>query len=235
MFFGPNPCSLSVAYSRCRHIQKGPPTSSTLRQSFLPSFTQSIGFESSLLFWAILAAWSCYEGKTAARQWSFLQPSHLKQALLAVQIKLAHSVVLSSVCKQEEACALKTHHRGTHPRSFTLQQPFRRGEFVCICTYVSVSWCVFFFFCPICYLSPLPLIKLNAEWVFPGRNPQTVLVFHQEVGRKTGEKLRTKMSTCYVLYRSYLWGVKEHTRDDLKCCYFLESNKGMLLLEITVV
>ncbi|TKS69805.1 Alpha-ketoglutarate-dependent dioxygenase FTO [Collichthys lucidus] len=44
-------------------------------------------------------------------------------ALLAVRIKLAHSVVPSPVCKQEEARALKTRHRGTHPRSFTLQQP----------------------------------------------------------------------------------------------------------------
>lgn len=68
----------------------------------------------------------CYEGKTAARQCSFLSPSHLKQALLAVRIKLVHSVVPSSVCKQEEACALKTRRGGTHPGSFALQQPWRR-------------------------------------------------------------------------------------------------------------
>lgn len=195
-----------MAYSRCRHIQKGPPTSSTVRQSFLPSFTQSIGFESSLLFSATLAAWSCYEGKTAARQWSFLQPSHLKQALLAVRIKLAHSVVLSSVCKQEETCALKTHHRGIHPRSFTLQQPFRRGAFVCICTYVSVSCSVFLFFGQFAIYQHFRLSNRMLRG-FPGRNPLThmkcALVFHQELRRKTGEKLRTKMSTFHVLYRPY--------------------------------
>ena len=49
--------------------------------------------------------------------------SHLKQPLLAVRIKPALSVVPSSVCKQEEARALKTRHGGgTRPRSFTLQQ-----------------------------------------------------------------------------------------------------------------
>lgn len=223
MFFGPKPCSLSMAYSHCRHIQKGPPTSSTVRQSFLPSFTQSIGFESSLLFSATLAAWSCYEGKTAARQWSFLQPSHLKQALLAVRIKLAHSVVLSSVCKQEETCALKTHHRGIHPRSFTLQQPFRRGAFVCICTYVSVS-CSVFFFWPICYLSTLPLIKPNAErvsWKKSSDTHEMCACFPPGAQKKNWRKAKDKDVHFSCALQAICWGVKEqHTSDELKMFYF---------------